>query len=229
MAVENRVVLSELMTYMDVNVARGRMPEETRDVFTRSCRADTSPAQDFELHGVIEMLRLRASGTSNRQIAMSCDVSSPSVSEYLPYVGHAWLSCQLPDVLSDAALCIDSSLPPMMCERACVTQLLLHQEHRHQHPQGISTAGSIIRIISGWVNRVWSRARISVPGRSCLWTTPTIRRRSSISTLVISVMSRSSSPCRRSSTTPTLKPPGRRDCKTGSTPTSEPSSSLAVY
>ena len=53
------------------------MQEATRDVFTRPCIAVPSPAQAFELHGVIEMLRLKASGTSNRQIAMSCDVSSP--------------------------------------------------------------------------------------------------------------------------------------------------------
>ena len=51
-----------------------------------------------------EVLRLKAGGTSIRQIAMSCGVSRPAVSEYLRRAADAGLSWPLPDELSDAAL-----------------------------------------------------------------------------------------------------------------------------
>ena len=49
-------------------------------------------------------LRLKVGGTRNRQIARSCGVSRPTVSDYLRLATEAGLSWSLPDELCDAAL-----------------------------------------------------------------------------------------------------------------------------
>ncbi len=100
-----------------------------------------------------EVLRLNASGMSNRQIAKSCGISRPTVSKYLDRASEAGLSWPLPSDLSDATL--EQQLypsPPARVERdrtlpdwpvihkdfkrKNVTLFLLWQEYREQHPKG---------------------------------------------------------------------------------------------
>ena len=47
------------------------------------------PAKRLSVRKIKEVLRLKAGGTSNRQIAMSCGVSRPAVSEYLRRAAEA--------------------------------------------------------------------------------------------------------------------------------------------
>ena len=100
-----------------------------------------------------EVLRLKASGMSNRQIAISCAISRPTVSEYLRRAAEARLSWPLPDELSDTTLehrlyPAAPNLPAPVrgipdwlvvqreLKRKSVTLFLLWQEYREQHPQG---------------------------------------------------------------------------------------------
>ena len=111
------------------------------------------PAKRLSVRKIKEVLRLKAGGTSNRQIARSCGVSRPAVSEYLRRATEAGLSWPLPDELSDAALehqlfppapnlpaqergIPDWSVVHRERKRKGVTQFLLWQEYRQQHPQG---------------------------------------------------------------------------------------------
>ncbi len=100
-----------------------------------------------------EVLRLNASGMSNRQIAKSCSISRPTVSKYLDRASEAGLSWPLPSGLSDTTLEqqlypsppalveLDRTLPdwPVIhkdFKRKNVTLFLLWQEYREQHPKG---------------------------------------------------------------------------------------------
>ena len=100
-----------------------------------------------------EVLRLKASNISIRQIALSCGISRPTVSDYLRRSQQAGLSWPLVRDLSDAA--IESKLFPAPADRPerdrqppdwtwvqtelkrkGVTKFLLWQEYCIAHPQG---------------------------------------------------------------------------------------------
>ncbi|MCP3669131.1 MAG: IS21 family transposase, partial [Gammaproteobacteria bacterium] len=100
-----------------------------------------------------EVLRLKASGVSNRKIAQSCGVSRPTVGEYLQRASRAGLTWPLPEELSDTALehqlfpdpptpaQRDQALPDWLYiqkefKRKHVTLFLLWEEYRAQHPKG---------------------------------------------------------------------------------------------
>ena len=51
-----------------------------------------------------EVLRLKASGMSNRKIARSCVISRPTVGEYLKRASRADVAWPLPEELGDTAL-----------------------------------------------------------------------------------------------------------------------------
>ena len=111
------------------------------------------PAKRLSVRKIKEVLCLKAGGISNRQIARSCGVSRPTVSDYLRRAVEVGLSWPLPDELSDAALehrlfppapqlpaqergIPDWSVVHRELKRKGVTQFLLWQEYRQQHPQG---------------------------------------------------------------------------------------------
>ena len=99
-----------------------------------------------------EVLRLHALNVSRRQIALSCQVSRPTVSEYLRRASEAGLAWPLPNELGDAEL--ESRLYPpvdlaehsrakpdcshinLELKRKSVTLFLLWQEYRVLHPDG---------------------------------------------------------------------------------------------
>jgi transposase len=100
-----------------------------------------------------EVLRLQASGMSNRKIAVCCGVGRSAVAEYLHRAAAAGLRWPLPTELSDSA--IEQRLfPPTSTnvirdrtqpdwqwvhgelKRKGVTQFLLWQEYLEQHPSG---------------------------------------------------------------------------------------------
>lgn len=100
-----------------------------------------------------EVLRLHASNQSIRQIALCCNISRPTVSDYLRRSQDAGLSWPLPADLTDTALeaKLFPPLPTQMIrgrqrpdwayvqlelKRKGVTKFLLWQEYRVQHPQG---------------------------------------------------------------------------------------------
>ena len=100
-----------------------------------------------------EVLRLKASGLSNRKIAQSCGISRPTVGEYLQRAARASVQWPLPDDVTDAAL--EQQLfpaPPSSAQRdralpdwahikqemarKNVTLFLLWEEYRANHPNG---------------------------------------------------------------------------------------------
>jgi len=111
------------------------------------------PAKRLSTRKIKEVLRLNASGMSNRKIARSLNQSRPSVANYLQRAVDAGLKWPLPPELSDAA--IEQRLfppPPTRANRdrtlpdwqrafkelkhKGVTLFLLWQEYLEQHPQG---------------------------------------------------------------------------------------------
>ncbi len=101
-----------------------------------------------------EVLHLKwTKGLSHRQIARTCGLARPSVSEYLRRVEEAGLAWPLPLGLDDATL-ERQLFPPPPClppqqrgvpdwpqvhterRRKGVTLFLLWQEYRETHPQG---------------------------------------------------------------------------------------------
>ena len=101
-----------------------------------------------------EVLRLKwANQLSHRQIAIQCDISRPTVSEYIRRAEEAQLGWPLPDSLDERQL-EDRLFPPppqpQNRDRQCpnwqdvcqqlksknVTLFLLWQEYRSIHPQG---------------------------------------------------------------------------------------------
>ncbi len=101
-----------------------------------------------------EVLRLKkAKGLSNRQIARTCGIGRPTVSEYLRRAGEAGLSWPFPRGLDDAALERQLFPPPpnlpaptrgipdwsvihQELRHKGVTLFLLWQEYRQTHPVG---------------------------------------------------------------------------------------------
>jgi len=100
-----------------------------------------------------EVLRLQASGMSNRKIAVCCGIARPTVAEYLRRAAAAGLVWPLPPGLSDTT--IEQRLFPAAPSQAVrdrtlpdwqwvnrelkfkgVTQFLLWQEYLEQHPRG---------------------------------------------------------------------------------------------
>ncbi len=111
------------------------------------------PAKRLSMRKIKEVLRLKASGMSNRKIAQSCRISRPTVTEYLHRASHTGLRWPLPDELSDTALeqqlfpdpptpaQRDRVLPDWLLihkefKRKNVTLFLLWEEYRSQHPKG---------------------------------------------------------------------------------------------
>ena len=111
------------------------------------------PAKRLSMRKIKEVLRLNASGMSNRKIAQSLNQSRPSVANYLRRAADAGLKWPLPPGLSDAA--IEQRLfppPPTRANRdrtlpdwqwvfkdlkhKGVTLFLLWQEYLEQHPSG---------------------------------------------------------------------------------------------
>lgn len=62
------------------------------------------PAKRLSMRKIIEVLRLKAKGLSNRQIAKACAVSRPSVAEYIRRARAAQLHWPLPEGLGDAEI-----------------------------------------------------------------------------------------------------------------------------
>lgn len=101
-----------------------------------------------------EVLRLKwANNLSDRKVAQSCNISRPAVVSYVERAKLAGLSWPLPDALNDAQL--EQLLFPVQPKQAArnrvipdwfvihqelqkknVTQFLLWQEYREQHPKG---------------------------------------------------------------------------------------------
>ena len=114
------------------------------------------PAKRLSMRKIREVLRLYATGVSNRQIAFSCQISRPTVSEYIRRSVEAGLSWPLPSEVDDAAL--ESLLYPRSkrsgkppagpralpdcnhvnreLKHKNVTLFLLWQEYRARHPDG---------------------------------------------------------------------------------------------
>jgi len=59
------------------------------------------PAKRLSMRKIKEVLRLKASGASNRKIAGSCGISRPTVSEYLRRAADAGLFWPLPAELNE--------------------------------------------------------------------------------------------------------------------------------
>ena len=111
------------------------------------------PAKRLSMRKIKEVLRLNASGMSNRKIARSCGISRPTVGEYLQRASRARVTWPLPEELSDTAL--EQQLfpdPPTPAQRdqalpywpyikkelrlKNVTLFLLWEEYRARHPKG---------------------------------------------------------------------------------------------
>jgi len=111
------------------------------------------PAKRLSMRKIKEVLRLKASGMSNRKIARSCGISRPTVGEYLQRASRAGVAWPLPEELGDTAL--EHQLfpdPPTPTQRdpvlpdwlyikkelrlKNVTLFLLWEEYRARHPKG---------------------------------------------------------------------------------------------
>ena len=80
------------------------------------------PARRLSVRKIKEMLRLKASGKSNRKIAVSCGIGRSTVADYLQRAADAGLVWPLSPELSDAA--IEQRLfppPPTRANRADTT------------------------------------------------------------------------------------------------------------
>jgi hypothetical protein len=93
-----------------------------------------------------EVLRLNASGMSNRKIARSCGISRPTVGEYLQRASRAGVAWPLPEELNDTAtteiytLSLHDALPiyrfrPVhnACPGACVDNRRHAAYHHNKH------------------------------------------------------------------------------------------------
>ena len=112
------------------------------------------PAKRLSMRKIKEVLRLKAKGLSNRQIAKVCAISRPSVAEYIRRAQAAQLSWPLPDDLGDAEieqrlfppapspLCNDKRPTPdwqavhAELRRKGVPLDLLWQEYKEVNPDG---------------------------------------------------------------------------------------------
>ena len=112
------------------------------------------PAKRLSMRKIKEVLRLKwEQGISNRKIATSCNISRPTVGEYLRRADEAGLSWPLPNDLSDTRLeallfppqsdipAEDRGMPEWTrvhqeLRQKGVTLFLLWQEYRESHPQG---------------------------------------------------------------------------------------------
>ena len=111
------------------------------------------PAKRLSMRKIREVLRLQASGMSNRKIAQSLHLSRPAVANYLHRAAAAGLRWPLPPELSDTAIeqrlfpppptraVRDQTLPDWQwvhreLKRKGVTLFLLWQEYLEQHPSG---------------------------------------------------------------------------------------------
>jgi len=112
------------------------------------------PAKRLSMRKIREVLRLKwANNLSERKVAKSCNISRPAVVSYVERAKLAGLSWPLPDALTDAQLeqllfpsskkqAIQNRVIPdwlvvhQELQKKNVTQFLLWQEYREQHPKG---------------------------------------------------------------------------------------------
>jgi len=112
------------------------------------------PAKRLSMRKIKEVLRLKwANNLSERKVAKSCNISRPAVVSYVERAKLAGLSWPLPDALTDAQLeqllfpsskkqAIQNRVIPdwlvvhQELQKKNVTQFLLWQEYREQHPKG---------------------------------------------------------------------------------------------
>ena len=94
------------------------------------------PAKRLSMRKIKEVLRLKASGMSNRKIAQSCGVSRPTVGEYLQRASRAGVTWPLPEGLSDAALeyqLFPEPPTPAQRDQALPDWLYIQKEFRRKH------------------------------------------------------------------------------------------------
>lgn len=111
------------------------------------------PAKRLSMRKIKEVLRLKASGLSNRKIASTCGISRPTVADYILRAQWVKLSWPLPSNLSDAEIEQRLFPPPPSISRALrsvpdwpdihtelkrkgVTLFLLWQEYKEANPDG---------------------------------------------------------------------------------------------
>lgn len=111
------------------------------------------PKQRLSMRKIREILRLKHEcNCSNREIGLSCNIGSSTVSDYLQRTRMAGLSWPLPDEINDTALeellfpIIPRTVPRFIPDfqevhkelqsRKNVTLNLLWQEYKEQHPDG---------------------------------------------------------------------------------------------
>lgn len=111
------------------------------------------PAKRLSMRKIKEVLRLKATGLSNRKIARACGISRPSVAEYIRRAHAAKLSWPLPSNLSDteieqrlfppsSSVSLDQRPTPdwqavhAELRRKGVTMDLLWQEYKEANPDG---------------------------------------------------------------------------------------------
>ena len=127
------------------------------------------PQERLPMRKIREVLRLKAEGLSKRRIAASLGMSATAAVECLHRARRAGLSWPLPDGLDDAALELQL-YPPATSEkverplpdwsrihrelkRAGVTLLLLWEEYREQHPDGVGYSW-FCEIYQAWKGRL---------------------------------------------------------------------------
>jgi hypothetical protein len=191
-----------------------------------------------------EILRLRSSGLSPRRIATSVGAALSTIQECLRRAIQAGLSWPLPDEFDDER--IESLLYPQKpredavplpdfarvqreLARPGVTRMLLWQEYKAEHPDGLQYTAFCIHY------RKWLE-RIAEPvmrfehraGDKCFVDYAGQTAEGSIARAARSARRRSLSPCWAAQTTPTPKRVGRKRSPIGSAPTCERWSSSAV-
>ena len=157
-----------------------------------------------------EVLRLKAEGYSDRQIAQSIGSSRSTVQECLRRAREADLSWPVPTELDESALqarlyrrAVPLSRTPQPdfaqlhreLQRRGVTRLLLWKSARQRTLTAGSTACSAISTGAGWRARSWCRGKSMPPGTSCSSITPGRPCRSLIGTRASRARHRSLSRC----------------------------------
>ena len=121
------------------------------------------PKQRLSMRKIREILRLKHEcNCSNREIGLSCNIGSSTVSDYLQRTRMAGLSWPLPDEINDTALeellfpIIPRTVPRFIPDfqevhkelqsRKNVTLNLLWQEYKEQHPDGYQYSWCVITL-----------------------------------------------------------------------------------
>jgi transposase len=91
------------------------------------------PAKRLSMRKIIEVLRLKANGMSNRKIAQSCGVSRPTVGEYLQRASRESVAWPLTEKLGDTALehqLFPDPPTPAQRDQTLPDWLYIHKEFR---------------------------------------------------------------------------------------------------